>query len=357
MRCAFPIILLLLPAIAFGAATTATTRPTRYPDGRPSAALRMNATDEGIVLHHAPEKYDAIGARDVFVWRADGKFYMHYDAAGPTGWLAALATSDDGRHWTKHGPVLDLGGKEDDDSATASYGVTFFDEPRGRWHLFYVASRHATPPPERIPAVPYLTMKAIGESPAGPWSKQPRVIPFRVKPGTYYSDTASPGQIIPHGGEYLMFFSAAHYATPTVLKRTLGIARTRDLDGSWKVDKKPIVPPEEQIENASIYFEPSNRTWFLFTNHVGLNSDAGEYTDAVWAYWSDDPTKWDATKKAVVLDGSKCAWSKRVIGLPSVLAADGKLLIYYDGVAGDGTSHVGRDVGVATLALPLSPPR
>ena len=118
-----------------------------------------------------------------------------------------------------------------------------------------------------------------------------------------------------------------------------------------------VEPPDEQIENASIYFEPENRTWFLFTNHVGLSADAGEYTDAVWGYWSDDPTKWDATKKAVVLDGSNCAWSKRVIGLPSVLAANGKLLIYYDGVAGDGTSHVGRDVGVATLALPLSPPR
>ena len=30
---------------------------------------------------------------------------MHYDAAGDTGWLCALATSSNGVQWTKHGAV------------------------------------------------------------------------------------------------------------------------------------------------------------------------------------------------------------------------------------------------------------
>ena len=46
------------------------------------------------------------------------------------------------------------------------------------------------------------------------------------------------------------------------------------------------------------------KTWFLFTNHIGL--DGGEYTDAVWVYWSKDLNKWDAKNKAVVLDGKNC---------------------------------------------------
>jgi len=29
---------------------------------------------------------------------------MHYDAAGPTGWLTALATSRDLVNWRKQGP-------------------------------------------------------------------------------------------------------------------------------------------------------------------------------------------------------------------------------------------------------------
>ena len=49
---------------------------------------------------------------------------MHYDGAGTTGWLACLAVSDDLVHWTKKGPVLDLGRAGADDSASASYGIT-----------------------------------------------------------------------------------------------------------------------------------------------------------------------------------------------------------------------------------------
>ena len=91
---------------------------------------------------------------------------MHYDGAGPGTWLASLATSTDLTNWTKLGPVLGLGGADDDDSASASYGTTFFDGTR--WHMFYVATRFVTPAPDFIPATPYLTMKAIGHSPLAP---------------------------------------------------------------------------------------------------------------------------------------------------------------------------------------------
>lgn len=323
-----------------------------YADNRPVAHAHMMARDSGVVLKHGAP-FDTLGARDVFVWPTGGKYFMHYDAAGPTGWLVALATSDDGRKWTKHGTVLTLGGPDADDSATASYGVTFQD--RDTWHMFYVGSRQATPPPERIPAVPYLTLKAQSKFPQGPWVKQPEVVPFRPRPNTYYSDTACPGPIVRHNGQYLMFFSAAAY-DQGALKRTLGIARTSDLNGVWTVDDKPILPLEEQIENTSLYFEPANQTWFLFTNHVGLFKDGGEYTDAIWVYWSKDLEKWDESHKAIVLDRNNCAWSKRVVGLPSVVPWKNQLLIYYDGVAGQSTSHVGRDVAVATLPVPLKPP-
>ena len=220
---------------------------------------------------------------------------MHYDAAGPKGWLAALATSKDLIHWQKKGPVLELGKAGENDSASASYGTTFYD---GRtWHMFYLGTPHTSPAPDLVPAFPYLTMKAKSTSPAGPWTKQPEVIPFQAKPGTYYSVTASPGQIVKQGDEYRMFFSAA-VDHPT--RRTLGIARTKNLDGPWTLDPEPILPAAEQVENSSLYFEPANQTWFLFTNHVGI--DGFEYTDAVWVYWSKDLNRWDPAHKAVVLD-------------------------------------------------------
>jgi hypothetical protein len=107
-------------------------------------------------------------------------------------------------------------------------------------------------------------------------------MPFHTKPGTYYTDMASPGQIVKQGDEYLMFFSAAAFtgASKKRLLRTLSIARTKNLDGPWQIDAQPALPPEQQIENFALYFEPSNQTWFLFTNHTGLDQES-EYTESI----------------------------------------------------------------------------
>ena len=148
-----------------------------------------------------------------------------------------------------------------------------------------------------------------------------------------------------------MFFSAA---AGHPLKRTLSIARTKDLDGHWTVDRDPILPPEEQVENSALYFEPTNQTWFLFTNHIGLDRK-GEYTESTWVYWSKDPNRWDTENKAVVLDEVNCHWNVRTIGMPSVVKVKDRLALFYDAPTKD-TSDMGRDVGLAWLKLPLVPP-
>ena len=326
---------------------------TVYPDGRPSASLRLEAKDQGVVLKHGagPGQCDMLGARDVWVYESGGTYYMHYDGAGPKGWLACLATSNDLVHWAKKGPVLDFGKPGEDDSASASYGVTYFD---GReWHMFYLGTPHVSPAPDFVPSFPYLTMKAKSASPSGPWIKQRDVVPFKCVPDTYYNVTASPGQIIRQGDEYLMFFSAAANDKRGT-HRTISIARTKDLNGPWAIDPQPVVPPAEQIENSSLYFEASNNTWFLFTNHIGL--EGGEYTDAVWVYWTKDLNRWNAGDKAVVLDGKNCTWSRKCIGLPSVVKVGNRLAVLYDTPGGDSKSHMNRDVGLAWLALPLTAP-
>ena len=174
-----------------------------YLDGRPEASLRMEARDYGIVLKHGdgPDSCDIYGARDVWVFEDNGYYYMHYDAAGLKGWLCALATSEDLIHWDKKGPVLQLGEPGMDDSKSASYGTTYFDG--NEWHMFYMGTPNTSKSPYRIPSFPYLTMKARSTSPSGPWIKQYDVTPFRTKPGTYYTVTASPGQIVKYKGQYL----------------------------------------------------------------------------------------------------------------------------------------------------------
>lgn len=330
---------------------------TTYPD-RPSAKYRLNAVDYGIVLRHGegPDSCDYLGVRDAWVWKYHGTYYMHYDGAGPKGWLACLATSKNLMDWTREGPVMRFGKKGSKDCASASYGTVYHDGKK--WYMFYLGTPKATPAPDYIPFIPYYTMLAESSSPDGPWVKHYDVTPFATKPGTYYSQVASPGCIVKDGDEYLMFFAAS--PGPPNFVRSLGIARTRNLGGKWTIDAKPILPMREQIENSSMYFEKSSHTYFLFTNHLGLKNGL-EYADAIWVYWSKDLTNWNPANKAVVLDYRNCKWSK-IIGLPSVIQVGNRLAIFYDGNAAPKLphsiikSHMNRDIGLAWLNLPLIPP-
>ncbi|MCX6134867.1 MAG: hypothetical protein NTU47_13725 [Ignavibacteriales bacterium] len=345
------------PAAAKGTPGTSISiinQPILYPDSRPSARHLLAAKDQGIVFKHGrgPRGCDSLGARDIWVWQHKGTYYMHYDGAGAQGWLACLATSSNATEWKARGPALDFGAAGRNDAASASYGVTFFNGKR--WHMFYLGTPHTSPPPDLVPAFPYLTMKAEGSAPDGPWKKRYDITPFSPRPETYYSATASPGHVIPGKKEFLMFFSAS---TDSPILRTVGIARTRDLDKPWSIDLQPILPQTEQIENTSLFYQEQTGTWFLFTNHVGLKNGL-EYTDAIWVYWTKDPEKWNPDDKAVVLDGSNCTWSKEIIGLPSVVRAGNRLALFYDGYAGKGipdgaASHMHRDVGLAWIDLPL----
>jgi predicted GH43/DUF377 family glycosyl hydrolase len=326
-----------------------------YEDNRPTVNFRLAAKDQGIILKHGwgPDSCDYLGARDVWVWEAKGSYYMHYDGAGPKGWLACLAVSKDMVTWEPKGPILGFGETGTGDCASASYGTTWFDG--SKWHMFYLGTPHVTPGPDYVPAFPYLTMKAEGNSPEGPWKKRYDITPFNPVAGTYYGATASPGQIIPAGDSLLMFFSAST-GGPKIM-RTISIARTSHPDSAWKIDANPALPPEEQVENTSLYYQEADKTWFLFTNHVGIKNSL-EYTDAVWVYWSKDLNRWDPANKAIVLDAVNCSWSKHIMGLPSVVKSGNQLALFYDGNADSlmprgVKSHMNRDIGLAWIDLPV----
>ena len=233
---------------------------SRYMDGRSQAVLRMEIEDEGLVMPCAtgPDSCDTYGAREAVVVEYDGTYYLHYDGAGKTGWLSCLATSKDLRHWEKHGLQLTLGAEGQPDSRSAS--SPWLVQDGNKWHMFYVGTQFCTPVPDRIPSTPYVTLKAEADHPAGPWRKRYDIIPFSNEAGTYYSDTASPGDVVEQDGEFRMFFGAAAFTAPGKLGRTVGIARTKDLNGSWRVDPQPIFPSDEQCENTSLYYEKSNGT-------------------------------------------------------------------------------------------------
>ncbi|HEY5392054.1 MAG TPA: hypothetical protein VIJ57_08060 [Hanamia sp.] len=333
-----------------------------YRDGRHVARYRMDAKDQGVVLRYgsAPDSSDYLGARDVFVFEDKGTYYMHYDGAGLKGWLTCLATSTDLVNWIVKGPILDFGQPGSDDSRSASYGSVYYDGTK--YHMFYVGTPNVTKAPDLIPAFPYLTRKAESYSPAGPWRKRYDIIPFSTKKGSFYSSAASPGNIIKNGNEYLMLFSAQSGMFSGKVTRTLSFARTKNLDSSWTIDNKPFLPIGEQIENSSVYYEPANKTWFVFTNHLGIKNDGSEYADGIWVYWTKDINHWNSEDKAVVLDSNNCKWSRPNLGLPSVIKVGKRLAIFYDGntdrpVPEGSNGNMRRDIGLAWLELPLELPK
>ena len=323
-----------------------------YADGRPSAYLRISCKDEGVVFRHGDGKdsIDVFGAREAVVNKVGETYYLFYDGAGKDGWRACLATSPDLKTWQKKGAILELGDSTQKDCKSASSPWVIQD--KGTWHMFYLGTPNASPAPDRVPSFPYLTMKAKAPSIAGPWKKQYDVTPFTIKPNTFYSSTASPGFIINYKNEFLQFFSGS-MPDENGVKRTLGIARTNDLDGTWKVIDTSILPIDEQIENSSLFYDEGLKTWYLFTNHIGITKDKVEYTDAIWVYWSKDPFHWKKEDKAIVLDKQNCDWAKGAIGMPAVVKVGDKLAMLYDAAPGESISHMKRDIGLAWITLPI----
>lgn len=333
---------------AQGTSLTRITTPVVYSDGRPYPSYRMDAVDQGKFLNYggAANGTDNLGIREALINQVDGTYYLYYDGAGPAGWLAHLAVSTDLATWELKGPILGLGASGTADSGCAC-SPWIVKDAANVWQMFYLGTPNTSGGTDKIPSFPYKTLRATAASPAGPWTKQYSPVPFDTVPGTYYSATASPGHVLKQGNDYLMFFSSTNGSA----KRTIGIARTQNLGTAWTVDPAPALPVTEQIENSSFYYEPSNQTWFLFTNHIGL--DGGEYTDGIWVYWSKDLNSWNSANKAVVLDGSNCSWSSKCFGMPSVTVVGDKLYIFYDAPGGTSTSHMRRSLGKATLQLPL----
>ena len=160
---------------------SAAAQVKQYKDGRPTASLRMNFKDDGIVMRYGTGKdsCDTYGAREAVVNKVGNTYYLFYDGAGKEGWLSCLAESKDLKTWDKKGTILTLGDSTRNDSKSASSPWVIKD--KDTWHMFYVGTPHTTPAPYRIPAFPYLTMKAQSKSLEGPWIKQYDVIPLPQK--------------------------------------------------------------------------------------------------------------------------------------------------------------------------------
>ena len=344
-------------------------------------------TDKGIVLQpdapgEAWHPLDGGGIREAILTPADGGWYLNYDGAAPGArpdsyWNACQAFSTDLTHWEKLGANLLSGalvhpdGSEDiyKDFRSASSPWSIFAD--GKWYHYYVGADHTSP--DGTPAFLYSTLLATSETMRGAWHKdcdepghEKHVCFPAGMPGSWDDCTVSPGVVLENPRwradparekRWMMLYSGC---CSGYTRRGLGIARTDDLAAAddfnkqtgdfWQKDPLPVLPPEDDIENTSVFYEASSGLYWLFTNHIYDNA----YTNSVWVYWSRDPNCWDAENKAVAVDASVSSWAKGAIGMPSVVQKDADTLtLLYDAVPGSGTGHLGRSIGAVEIALPL----
>ena len=348
--------------------------------------------DQGVVLRQSKpgEPYywlDSKVIRQAVILReeARNRFLLYYDALGPeaTSITLRLAESDDFIPGNKLGPAQVPAVFEypsADYRQFSNYlecGSPWFIEEDGTFYMFNTSD---TGPKGNFAPMPYYATLSFGPSLAGPWQKE-TLLPGRgkhiaipVRPGTYYSDTACAGSVMenpawqgPEDREnrrYMMFFSAAScHGKPgdyRSLGRGVGIARSDcltaaddydKLEGNfWEPDPAPIIPLEDDVENATLFHDADRGIWYLFVNHI---DSSNTYTDAIWVYWSEDPNRWDPNNKAEVLSSESCSWTHGAIGMPSVLRVGDRLAMFYDGSVNGDTTHFNRNIALAYIDLPL----
>ncbi|MBW7460235.1 hypothetical protein K0U00_39850, partial [Paenibacillus sepulcri] len=238
----------------------------------------------------------------------------------------------------------------------ACYGPTFFFE--GKWHLYYVSVENTSGAPFYIPALPYRTGLATADHPDGPWTKVSTSLLALGEKGSWNEGCICAPYVLQLDGRYFAFYSAS--TTGPDYYRTIGLAVSDSPGGPWELSPEPLLPPGEQLENASLYYEPACSLWFMFVNHVGRDEAGNEFTEAVWVYWSRSVTEWDPEDKAIVLDASNIPWVKQAVGLPACLVVGSKLWIGFDACkesvnsANIGNAH--RDIGMCSFDLPLRAP-
>ncbi|MBM7563106.1 family 43 glycosylhydrolase [Paenibacillus sacheonensis] len=308
------------------------------------------------VLKHGDTDADIQGAREPFLFQHEGRFYLHYDGNGTRDWGCTLAVSDDLYHWDKKGRMLQAGEEGDTDHGGACYGPTFLFD--GKWYMYYVSVANTSGAPWFVPALPYRTGLATADRPDGPWTKATTNLFTLGAPGSWNEGCICAPYLVREGETFYAFYSGSNMGPN--FKRTIGLLTASSPEGPWTDSEGPILPLDENLENPSLYYEPACGLWFMFVNHVGNNEEGVEFTDAVWVYWSESLTEWNAENKAVVLDAANIPWVKQVVGLPACLVDGDKLWIAFD--ASDGTihenlhGHSNRDIGLSYFDLPLRSP-
>jgi hypothetical protein len=320
---------------------------------------------------------DGYGMREAFFLKANGKYYLYYDAEDAyQAWVPALAVADHPQGpWKKLGLVQINGTKRPWESETSTAVSVFYDPDTNKYFNFYLGansywggtndSRYRVP--GYLPNGYYAMGVAVADNPAGPFT--------RLKgDGTWNPSTTTDAPILPSATTgwhpntegsaqgSIIYVNGNVYYTYTTQEYRLGhwgVGAMKSLSntllGPWVDTGIPLIPFGANSENSSIFQSPWSK-YFLFSN-ITINPDNPDYpiynpgcapATGLVMYWSDDFFNWTWSINRYILahaqPGYGCSGDgniipgitpqhRGIVGLGSQIYVpeEDKLYVAYDG--------------------------
>ena len=275
------------------------------------AGLAWETLPSPVIVRGAPGEWDANDALNPVVVRRGPVYYNFYSGYDGRRWRTGLATSYDGVHWQKHGPVLE-------------------PDPRG-WEGRYIAANgsallvgreffywYQAGDPPRI---------GLATSPDGrQWVKRPAPVLGPGPRGAWDERGVADPYVVQFGSQFYLFYLGQDRAR----RQRLGVACSPDGIRWRKLRANPVLElgePGAFDENGlgePAVWASHGWYWMLYTGR-----DRREYRRLGLAR-SRDGLRWERVSTRSVFEGRR-PWASRVVCDPWVEMRPDGLWVWFGG--------------------------
>jgi hypothetical protein len=247
----------------------------KMPIGRARSTDGLKWSDDGMVLDVGPgrpatEKLSPSSWDDRLtsfpgVWKDGDTWYLVYEGASEDPKMSlgdiGLATSKDGKTWTKHpnNPILR---HEKTGWEKANIGTPSLYKENGTWYLFYHGYDYNVC---QIGVASGKSLTELIKSPANP------VLPVTPDPTAWDSGTTGRrSRIVKEGDYYYFAFEGSTPGPFAQSKWSSGLARTKNLIGVWtRCPRNPLIPQTAGgMNNDGPELVQIGKTWHMYVRHA-----------------------------------------------------------------------------------------
>jgi predicted GH43/DUF377 family glycosyl hydrolase len=181
-------------------------------------------TTENAVVLQGSESYDINGCRFGCVLRHGAKIYYYYVGIDASyDWRICLATSTDGRTFTKQGVVLDFNNV--DEKSVSDPSIYIED---GTWYMIYTGWDGLTSPANNNPGESKIGIKLATSNDGITWTKTETTLVPLGSAGSYDDNNVEGGQLLKYGSTWTILYNANDGA-----EWSIGIAYREEINSQF----------------------------------------------------------------------------------------------------------------------------